>query len=151
MKIKTNSEKKTKRIAESVAEKVLDKEITTLIALKGNLGAGKTTFVKGFAKKLGIENITSPTFVIMKKYPLEKEGWNFLYHIDCYRLESQKDLTQINFKEIKKDKNSIILLEWPEKVSLDLNDWLQVKFEFISENKRKLIFSEELGLKITKV
>ncbi len=96
----------------------------TLVGLSGHLGAGKTAFVKCVAKILGIkEDITSPTFVIMKIYELgESEQypqWRRLVHIDAYRLESQEELEGIGFEKLLSDPHNLILMEWPENVGLD--------------------------------
>lgn len=88
-----------------------------VIALTGELGAGKTTFVQGFARALGVkENVLSPTFVLMKIYPLMRKRFRRLAHIDCYRLASPNDLLCLGFKQILKDKDAIVLIEWAERV-----------------------------------
>jgi len=92
-----------------------------LVCLFGNLGAGKTAWVKAIAKSLGIkEHITSPTFVILKNYNLNpkiSKTFKKLVHIDAYRLEIGKELLSLGWNEILKEKGNIIFLEWPEKVS----------------------------------
>ena len=92
-----------------------------LIGLSGHLGAGKTAFVKAVAKELGIqEEITSPTFVIMKLYEIKLKAvpWKKLVHIDAYRLERAEDLEALRFEEIIADKNNLVIVEWPEQVEL---------------------------------
>ncbi|MFH1188935.1 MAG: tRNA (adenosine(37)-N6)-threonylcarbamoyltransferase complex ATPase subunit type 1 TsaE, partial [bacterium] len=80
----TKNDRETRRAGELLAQEI--KKTPLVIALEGDLGAGKTTFIQGIAKGLGIqEQITSPTFVIMKKYPI---NGGFFYHLDCYRLNS---------------------------------------------------------------
>lgn len=89
----------------------------TIVTLVGDLGAGKTTLTQALAVVLGVkENIISPTFVIMKKYETKKGKWKNLIHIDAYRLENSQQLLNLGWEEIIKDKNNIILLEWPELV-----------------------------------
>ena len=92
----------------------------TLVTLAGELGAGKTAFVKAVAKALGIEEVvTSPTFVLEKIYKLGSSTSKFerLIHIDAYRLEKSADLAPLGFDELMKDSGNLILLEWPERVS----------------------------------
>lgn len=94
-------------------------EGATLITLSGELGAGKTAFVKAVAKALGVEEVvTSPTFVLEKIYTLENGASKFerLIHIDAYRLERGADLAPLGFDELLRDAGNLILLEWPEKV-----------------------------------
>ncbi len=93
--------------------------VATVIALSGELGAGKTTLTQQIARQLGIkENVNSPTYVIMKKYkmPLSTSGFRFLIHIDAYRLESEQELEKLGWQEIIADPENLILIEWPERV-----------------------------------
>ena len=95
------------------------------MALYGNLGSGKTTFTQFLAKALGVkEKILSPTFVIMKTYKRDTNTRihandtnriRNLVHIDTYRLNSAKDLTSLGLKDLLKDKENILVIEWPEK------------------------------------
>lgn len=91
----------------------------TLVTLSGELGAGKTTFTKEVAKTLGVTHeVTSPTFVLEKIYPLPGgKQFKQLIHIDAYRLESGADLAPLHFNESMQDEGNLILLEWPEKVA----------------------------------
>lgn len=87
-----------------------------IIALTGDLGAGKTTFVQGFLKGLGAKGrAASPTFVIMRRHaiPGRKGG---AYHIDAYRLKKPADLAALGFDGIAADPGNIILIEWAEKI-----------------------------------
>lgn len=114
---------------------------STIIALQGNLGAGKTVFVKGVAKVLGVEEtVTSPTFVIEKIYSL-KEGapWKRLIHIDAYRLESEEELNSIDWNNIATDPNNLIVMEWPEQVGRGMPEravWIE--FEVVDEDTRNI-------------
>jgi tRNA threonylcarbamoyladenosine biosynthesis protein TsaE len=114
-----------------------------VVALRGDLGAGKTQFVQGLAKGLVIkETINSPTFVILKKYPFLKPiaGFKTFYHIDCYRLNSAKDLAALGIKEIFKNPENIVAIEWPEII----NDFLPksnlgITFKVVGKNKRQIL------------
>lgn len=94
-------------------------EGATLITLSGELGAGKTAFVKAAARALGVkEDVTSPTFVLLKSYDLPSGNeFGRLVHIDAYRLESGEQLTPLRFDEYMKDAANLIMLEWPEKLA----------------------------------
>jgi len=143
MEIITKSAKETQKVgrflAEEISDKrehasgVKDKNKAVVIGLEGDLGGGKTTFIQGFAKGLGIKNkITSPTFVIMKKY-------DSLYHIDCYRIKD-KDLLELDFNEIINNKHNFVVIEWAEKVKKILpKNALWLKFEYSDKNKRKIV------------
>lgn len=113
----------------------------TIIALQGNLGAGKTVFAKGVAEVLGVEEVvTSPTFVIEKVYQLSDEyPWKRFVHIDAYRLTGESDLHTIGWSEIATDPGNIVVLEWPEQVGLGVPEravWLS--FEQVDETTRKI-------------
>lgn len=117
------------------------KPSATVVGLFGDLGSGKTTFSQALGRHLGItEFMTSPTFVIEKIYPLDaKCKFKNLIHIDAYRLEKGEELSVLGFKGLLEDKNNLILLEWPERVSDILpNDLIKVSFKFISENEREI-------------
>ena len=111
----SNSESETKKIAAKLARE----NKGNIFALTGELGAGKTIFVQGFAKGLGIkEKIISPTFVLIRQHQIPKTRGAYgtkkvLYHIDLYRIEKINDL---GLKEIWSDPNNIVLIEWAEKL-----------------------------------
>lgn len=110
-----------------------------LICLNGELGSGKTVFVKGFAASLGIkENITSPTFNIVKEYP---NGELPLYHIDAYRLENEKN--NIGLQDYFQ-KGGVTIIEWAELIEDDLpKERLDITFKIIDENTRVLILKPQ--------
>ncbi len=114
---KTNSDKETKAFAVKVAGMVseLKNKRAVVISLKGDLGAGKTVFSKGFLSAFGIKKVLSPTFVVMKRYNLKGSEFKHLYHFDCYRLGSPEELEVLKIKDILSDPENIVLMEWPEK------------------------------------
>lgn len=133
----TKSAEETQKIAEEFAKNLKGGEI---FILSGDLGAGKTTFIQGLAKGLGVENsITSPTFVLMKQYKgLEEKR---LIHADCYRVESDKISDsfkeELGLDEIFEDKRNIVVIEWGERIlSLLPKNTAIIKFEYWGENKR---------------
>jgi tRNA threonylcarbamoyladenosine biosynthesis protein TsaE len=89
-----------------------------VIGLSGDLGAGKTAFVKEIGKHLGIvEKIHSPTFIIMKRYELKRKKFAYFYHIDAYRLKSEDEILSLGWHEIVNDPENLIFIEWPENIS----------------------------------
>ena len=139
-KITTKNFKETQKLGEDFAKQILKnkpKNSAIVLALEGNLGGGKTTFLQGFAKGLGIkEKILSPTFVIMKRFG------NF-YHIDCYRLNSEGDILELGIKEVLGNPKNIVAIEWPEKIKNILpKDAIKIEFKFIDANKRDIIIYE---------
>jgi len=115
-KIITNSEQETFDWAKNFAQKLKGGEIIGLI---GDLGAGKTIFVKGLAKGFGVKNtVTSPTFVIMKIYDInnQKSKIKNLAHIDAYRLKSELDIIAIGADEYFERKDTVTVIEWPENI-----------------------------------
>ena len=106
-----------------------------VICLEGELGSGKTVFVKGFAKSLGIsETITSPTFTLIKEY---NSGEMPLYHMDVYRIE-ESDGT-IGFNDYF-NKDAISIIEWAEMIKEELpEERLEIEFRLVDENTRILI------------
>lgn len=120
----TRSAAETKKVAALLAREIQKQHFGTaqVIALSGNLGAGKTTFVQGFAEAFGIkEKILSPTFVLMKIYALSRrvarrEFSRHFAHIDCYRMDSYQDLAHLGFAELLRDRDTVIILEWAERV-----------------------------------
>ena len=89
-----------------------------LVCFRGDLGAGKTTFIQGVLSACGAEKpYVSPTFVIMKEYDLAlptETGIRRIYHADAYRIEQADDFEKIGFSEWQSDREGVVLLEWPE-------------------------------------
>jgi tRNA threonylcarbamoyladenosine biosynthesis protein TsaE len=132
----SHNEEDTKEFAKTIAKMVKPGEV---LALKGDLGSGKTTFTKYLAEALGVVKIvTSPTFVILKRYPiLNSDKFDQLVHIDCYRLSSAADLESIGFFEFLEDERNLIVVEWPESIIPILKDKvLLLEFGYLSENER---------------
>jgi len=137
----TNNSLETSLLGEDIAKEILknkQNKKAQILALSGDLGAGKTTFLQGFAKGLGIkEHILSPTFVIFKKFKIKNPSFNLFYHIDCYRLKDSKDLLGLGFEEFFSNPKNIIAIEWSEIISDILpKDKTSIHFEFKDEEKR---------------
>ena len=110
-----------------------------ILLLNGSLGAGKTTLVKGIAKSLGItEPITSPTFALSQHYP---SGSPPLIHIDLYRLEDTETANEFFLQEEEQSKmmEAIMVIEWPERLSLTLADAWRGKIEYLPDNKGRFL------------
>lgn len=140
----SRSEAQTKKIAKLLAEEIIKKPLKNrgalVIGLEGELGSGKTRFVQGFARGLGIrQRLTSPTFVLMKRYAISNKRYANLYHLDYYRLSKPGDILDLDFKEIISNPKNIVLIEWAEKIKKILpKNKIWIKFFVISEKKRKI-------------
>ncbi|MBU0722580.1 tRNA (adenosine(37)-N6)-threonylcarbamoyltransferase complex ATPase subunit type 1 TsaE [Patescibacteria group bacterium] len=148
MKFFSASEKQTLDFAKKFSKNLTGGQV---LGLTGNLGAGKTVFTKGLALGIGIKkNITSPTFVLMKVYPvksvrssekksLDKPRIKFLVHIDACRIKSTHDLIAIGADEYFKRPDTITVIEWADKIKKILPK--KAKFVKISINKTSRIIN----------
>lgn len=109
----SKSDKETRKIAFGLAQKLN----SNVISLTGELGAGKTTFVQGFAKGLKIKDkIISPTFVLIRQHKIPNTV-KTLFHIDLYRLANNPSIKDLGLEEIWSNQNNIVLIEWAEKIT----------------------------------
>ncbi|MFA4890776.1 MAG: tRNA (adenosine(37)-N6)-threonylcarbamoyltransferase complex ATPase subunit type 1 TsaE [Candidatus Gracilibacteria bacterium] len=109
-----------------------------VICLFGDLGSGKTVFVKGIAKALGISSYTvkSPTYTFIREYTHNKGK---LVHVDLYRIEKPDDLLSEQIKEFVDQKGTLVVIEWADKLGKELpENHKDVCFEYIDENIRKI-------------
>lgn len=113
-----------------------------LVLVNGDLGAGKTAFVQGFGRALGVrEPITSPTFVLVRRY----EGRIPLIHLDVYRLEHLQELVDLGISELLDD-GGATLIEWGDVVAPALpSDFLEVKLEFGETDDERVLFIRTVG------
>ena len=132
----SSSVDETKNFAKNIA---MDLKTPQLIALYGNLGSGKTTFVQGLALGLGIKKrVLSPTFVFVREYQLDNK--KMFFHVDLYRLDSSQDIATIGLSDILKTKNAIIAIEWPEKIEKLLPaSTIKINFDTTGEKSRKIV------------
>ncbi len=153
--------KDTQKLAQKVTKEIVTKGYPSVVALYGDLGAGKTTFVQFLAKALGIkEKILSPTFVIIKIFDLDAriysdplrqssseasqtrthaDKFKRLVHVDAYRLKSAKDLLALGLRDILRDPENITIIEWPEKIERYLpKNTKRIYFETVGITQRKI-------------
>jgi len=140
----TFSSGQTKKAGEKLAKerlKIVLRKNALVVGLEGDLGSGKTTFIQGFAKGLGIkEKILSPTFVIMKKFEIRNSKFENFYHVDCYRLQKPKELLELGFKKIIANPQNIVAIEWADKIRKILpNKTIWISFQFIDKKIRKIM------------
>lgn len=129
----TNSPQETKKLAGNLARKLKG----GIIALSGDLGTGKTTFVQGFAKGLGIKDkIISPTFVLIRQHKIPKSS-RTLYHIDLYRIEGV-DSKKLGLEDIWSNPANITLIEWAEKIEELPKNTIKISIIKKGTNKRVL-------------
>ena len=135
----------TEKIGEELGAEILKKkgDKAFVLGLRGDIGGGKTTFLKGLARGLGVdEMVLSPTFIIFRRYDLKGGHFKRFYHFDCYRIENEEEMTPLGFEEIVSDSGNIIAIEWSERVPGVLPDnALIIEFEFINEETRKISFN----------
>ncbi len=137
IRIITNSPEETLNIASVLASNLSGGEV---IALIGDLGAGKTVFVKGIAKGMGIQGydyVNSPTFVVVKEY----KGPIDLYHFDVYRLNESSFCDTLDYKRYFYG-SGITVIEWADKIREELpEEYLKVEIEYKGKNERGILFS----------
>src|SRR3989344_3171440 len=151
----SSSEEETGLIARGLLESVAGtrEDSALVIALEGKLGAGKTRFAQGIARHLQINrNITSPTFVLMKKYDIAGKIFSrrikTFYHLDCYRINSSKEILDIGRQNIIADPANIVLVEWSEKIrDLLPQNVVKITIKEKNENEREIIIKNLYGQK----
>jgi tRNA threonylcarbamoyladenosine biosynthesis protein TsaE len=127
------SSTQTKKLGETLAQELRGGEI---ICLSGELGAGKTTFTQGLLKGLKIKGpYTSPTFAIMKLYKVKNYK---VYHLDAYRVGS-KDILNLGWKDFAGKTDSIVIIEWAEKVKKIIpSKAFWINFKWMNKKERKI-------------
>ena len=117
--VKTKAPEETEKLAGQIANIVYE---GLVICLDGDLGAGKTLFVRSLAKALGVEGeVTSPTFNLMNIYDTDRKNFK-IYHFDLYRLETSEELEEIGFYEYAEEPEGMVVIEWSDKFPDDIPD-----------------------------
>lgn len=131
----TSSEEETENIGKELAQSLCRGDS---VLLRGNLGAGKTVFSRGFARGLGItEPVSSPTYTIVQEYELPSGGR--LYHLDLYRISGVNAALAFGVDEFLDDPQGISLIEWPDRIDGILPDnAISVEIEHLSDTERRL-------------
>jgi tRNA threonylcarbamoyladenosine biosynthesis protein TsaE len=148
----TSSSEDTVKLGNQIAANLKGGDV---VLLHGDLGAGKTTLVKGIAEYFDIEpnDVVSPTFTLMQVYSTVNDQQSTikqLVHIDTYRLEDEDELIEIGAEDYLGDENTVCLVEWPEKLDTLLNNIrprrtrlgrgkiLNINIEHVRENERRI-------------
>lgn len=115
MEIITKSTDETQAVAKNIAQEIITNTRANLVLLEGELGGGKTTFSQGFVAGLGVlQNVTSPTFVIMKTYLIPDSEYK-IYHLDLYRLNQEWEVLDLGIMDLLQNPKNILLVEWASK------------------------------------
>jgi tRNA threonylcarbamoyladenosine biosynthesis protein TsaE len=132
--LKTHNETETRRLGEIIGNSLVAGDVVALI---GDLGAGKTCLTKGLARALGVTDqyeITSPTFTIINEYPAKFTLW----HVDAYRLENSRDILDAGFEDFF-DSDAVVVIEWAEKIMDILPEAaLIINITYIDETTRQI-------------
>lgn len=132
----TQSEEDTKSVASQFSQVIKPGDIITL---NGNLGSGKTFFVKGVCKNFNITAVQSPTFAIVNEYYGDKK----VYHFDFYRLRNIEELLDIGFEDYLNDSEAILFIEWADKLKDILPaDRYEININFVDEKSREIIIDK---------
>lgn len=143
-KILSKSVKETHKVAKDIAKNLKRGDV---LALVGDLGGGKTTFVKGLTHALGIkEEVQSPTFTLIREYQIKnqeagsKKQIGKIYHMDMYRLKNESDAMELGLEEIFAGRTAICLIEWADKIKKILPKHTKfIEFDFVDETTRRII------------
>ena len=131
----SSSEEQTVRLGVRLGELLQSND---LICLSGELGSGKTAMARGIGRGWGTAlRVTSPTYTIMNEYPRLHDG-RILYHLDCYRIETEMDAETIGFADILMT-DGALMIEWPEQIEAILpENRIWINMSYVSDTRRKL-------------
>jgi len=117
----------------------------TILTLSGELGSGKTTFVQGLANGLGLAHrLVSPTFIMVKHYPLTNSKFKLFFHLDLYRVQSEADLAGIDWTEILTNPAHLVVIEWPAAIKVLLSNTVQEFFFVVNADASHIITYPEI-------
>lgn len=134
--ITAHSEEETKKIAKSFASVLMPSDV---VVLNGELGAGKTFFVKAICAEFGIDNVSSPSFSIVNEY----NGRLKFYHFDFYRIKKTVELYDLGIEDYLSDSESVTFVEWGELYSEVLpKNCYEINISFADVNSRNIIIKK---------
>jgi tRNA threonylcarbamoyladenosine biosynthesis protein TsaE len=148
---RTETSGETSEIGRTLADSIVtrqkagERDQAVVLCLNGDLGSGKTTFVQGFAKGLGITSrLLSPTFIIVRRYIIPVSG-HFLYHVDLYRTKTRYDIENLGISEMLADRDAFVLIEWAEKLKGDLlpRDRTDIHFTVNGDESHTIIIGRQ--------
>jgi tRNA threonylcarbamoyladenosine biosynthesis protein TsaE len=140
-KVLTHSEKETFQEGFEFASKLkINPRKAVVVFLSGELGCGKTVFVRGFLRFFGVRRVLSPTFVLVKKYKIKKESLD-VYHLDAYRL-NHKAKADILWEDMVSHPRSVVLVEWASRLGVSGCDWAVSIKHGKSENDRVIVLKK---------
>lgn len=147
MKIIAKNLEETKDLAEKFIKSLQIGDRAVVVALTGDLGSGKTTFSQFIGRALGVEeHIQSPTFLIERIYELKDKPWKHFVHIDAYRLDSSQELITLGWEKLLENKENLILIEWPERVSDIIPEYAyHIVFRHVTEDTREIEVQGQKG------
>lgn len=149
--ILSTSEDETREYARNLIQQYEKKGLSKplVIMLSGNLGAGKTIFVKGIGDSLGIDSIISPAFVVYYEYPVKHSVFKYFYHFDLYRVDDEDEFEYLGIPGLLK-KGNLICIEWSEKsgpvhdILMEKAHVLKVTINHEGSEKRRIKVTEDI-------
>ena len=134
----------TKKLGENLAKKILagrPQNRATVVGLSGELGSGKTTFIQGFFRGMGLrKRALSPTFILMRRVELKNRKFKNLFHIDAYRMKNSREIVQLGLDKITKNPQNIVLIEWADTLKRMLpRNTIWVNFKHGKKERERII------------
>jgi len=135
----TNSAEETRLAAAALAKKLKTGDV---VLLQGNLGAGKTVFVKGILEAMGFppDEVRSPTFTLVREY---KSKLNTVFHLDLYRIQCGEELFQMGYEDYIHSPRGISLIEWAEKIDGLVPEFIKVNIDYLGPESRRIIIENK--------
>lgn len=133
----TSSSEETYRLGAETASEI---KAAAVVALYGDLGSGKTTFVRGFTSFFGVKGASSPSYILVKEYKIENKKYSFtkIYHLDLYRLSDYEE-DKLGILDMINTEKAVILIEWAEKAQKILPDKrIDIYLDYVLENERSI-------------
>lgn len=141
------SDKELRALGARLGASLVPSSSATVVALSGELGAGKTTFAQGLALALGVaETVASPTYILERVYALEGQKFTHLIHMDAYRLKGPHEMRVLGWEEMARERGNLIVLEWPERVEVLVpKNATRVRIDIEGDGRRITIDDGEKG------